>query len=660
MALLSRVFHNTTDSRESSPKIRTREIKALHLDQKDSTYALGITIESPPIILYGNANESTGSIISGLLTLEIQDRNADNNSIRPITSNGSYSSRTTESGYFEKEVDSVTLSLVQTIHYTKPFIIPLNTVACCKNCTTKTTELARWDVLTSRASFAPGRHAYPFSHLVPGSLPASTKLGSSNSGAYIKYGLIAVSKTPDGKENKVKLPVNISRLILRGPDRNSLRVFPPTDVTVSSVLPNVIYPKSSFPIELRMNNVVSKKGDRRWRMRKLSWRIEEHTKVKAHTCPAHEGKLKLIYGQQKRTQLNRELKTGHSSNKSSSHLHHSTIQTNMVVTNNSIEGPILDPQAAGGDELDEDNNEPYPQTPNPTDSFVEDFLLPTMSNASGSPNSFHPSPSISSNNIYLSQPSTPTPTEELLYLVETRTVSHGDLKSGWKSDYSFPGKIEMVVDLNITNFSTGINKHQTKRTSNDLWVDDNQEGLRNGANVSCDLDDPTLGVHVSHLLLVEVVVAEELIHSTERKLFSKASESLTPINSSSSVSSKDNHPATPPPQMGTPTGAARVLRMQFKLQLTERSGLGIAWDDEVPPTYEDVSSLSPPTYIESSHSTPVTTPSLISLHSNGSNRPTPNVLYGIGDTPLIGRRPESNTISIDNLIELDRVHELKL
>lgn len=44
-----------------------------------------------------------------------------------------------------------------------------------------------------------------------------------------------------------------------------------------------------------------------------------------------------------------------------------------------------------------------------------------------------------------------------------------------------------------------------------------------------------------------------------------------------------------------PTGAARVLRMQFSLVMTERSGLGIAWDDEVPPVYADVP-LSPPEY----------------------------------------------------------------
>lgn len=51
------------------------------------------------------------------------------------------------------------------------------------------------------------------------------------------------------------------------------------------------------------------------------------------------------------------------------------------------------------------------------------------------------------------------------------------------------------------------------------------------------------------------------------------------------------------PTQATPTGAARVLRTQFNLTLTDRLGMGIAWDDEMPPMYEDVPD-SPPHYIK--------------------------------------------------------------
>jgi len=37
--------------------------------------------------------------------------------------------------------------------------------------------------------------------------------------------------------------------------------------------------------------------------------------------------------------------------------------------------------------------------------------------------------------------------------------------------------------------------------------------------------------------------------------------------------------------------------MQFHIVLTERGGLGVAWDEEQPPMYEDVPA-SPPTYTQ--------------------------------------------------------------
>jgi arrestin-related trafficking adapter 1 len=72
------------------------------------------------------------------------------------------------------------------------------------------------------------------------------------------------------------------------------------------------------------------------------------------------------------------------------------------------------------------------------------------------------------------------------------------------------------------------------------------------------------GTEVSHILIVEMIVAEE----------------FAPIKKPTQV---------------TPTGAARVLRMHFNITVTERSGLGISWDEEQPPLYENVPA-SPPAY----------------------------------------------------------------
>jgi arrestin-related trafficking adapter 1 len=79
----------------------------------------------------------------------------------------------------------------------------------------------------------------------------------------------------------------------------------------------------------------------------------------------------------------------------------------------------------------------------------------------------------------------------------------------------------------------------------------------------CDVEAPN-GLSVSHTLVIEMVVAEEWAPNKK-------------------------------PHQVTPTGAARILRMSFHLTMTERAGLGISWDEEIPPVYEDVPA-SPPAY----------------------------------------------------------------
>ncbi|KAJ5832592.1 hypothetical protein N7474_000903 [Penicillium riverlandense] len=121
---------------------------------------------------------------------------------------------------------------------------------------------------------------------------------------------------------------------------------------------------------------------------------------------------------------------------------------------------------------------------------------------------------------------------------ETRIIGHNEEKSGWKTDFDTAGgEIGMQFDASI-NPTT---------------------------NPVCDMDAPG-GLEVKHNLVIELIVAEEFCPNRNTRLI-------------------------------TPTGAARVLRMQFNLHVTERSGLGISWDEEMPPVYEDVPA-SPPGYFK--------------------------------------------------------------
>jgi hypothetical protein len=121
---------------------------------------------------------------------------------------------------------------------------------------------------------------------------------------------------------------------------------------------------------------------------------------------------------------------------------------------------------------------------------------------------------------------------------ETRVLGNDELKGGWKSDFdTIGGEICMDFEASLTT--------------------------KSGQRPSCDVDSPT-GIEVKHNLVIELIVAEEFCPNKNTSLV-------------------------------TPTGAARVLRMQFGLIVTERAGMGISWDEEMPPVYEDVPP-SPPGY----------------------------------------------------------------
>lgn len=449
---------------------------------------LSFRIESPPLVLYGKPTESTGALLSGLFTLEVLEKVA-------------------------FPVKTVHMAIVQEVKTIKP------NSGQCPNCLNHTTELARWDVLTHPADLPKSSHVYPFSHLIPGSVPATTK----NSVFSVSYHLIAVA-VPDNTRHRIpdpshpgavyrfpnieiKYPLNIKRSIIRGPDRNSVRVFPPTDIVAQISLPSAVFPDSAFPFELVIEGISITKEDNphrrsRWRMRKISWRIDEEAKIKVFRCPAH---LHIPLSKNGSPPRSRSTSRNPRSARSSPLVHPSTANASSSATS-----AMSFPSIAASN-ISRSNPASPGLAPNSSDSAQQ---LPQSQ---------------------LAQSSTPQqPDEEVYYIEETRTIGAGEIKNNWKTDFSGKGKIELLTEL-----SSALGK------------------------AGCDIDDPTFGLLTSHVLVVEMVVAEEAIMTKSKQVM--------------------------------PTGAARVLRMQFSLVMTERSGLGIAWDDEVPPVYADVP-LSPPEY----------------------------------------------------------------
>lgn len=126
---------------------------------------------------------------------------------------------------------------------------------------------------------------------------------------------------------------------------------------------------------------------------------------------------------------------------------------------------------------------------------------------------------------------------------ETRILGEKMLHSGWTSDFS-AGK-DGSIDMDF------------KYTLNNLKPKDWQ------GRAACDSRSRD-GTTISHALLIELVVSKE--YAPEGK-----------------------------PHLSAPTGTGRILRMHYNVAITDHPGLGISWDEEQPPVYEDVPP-SPPAY----------------------------------------------------------------
>ncbi|KAE8345923.1 hypothetical protein BDV24DRAFT_101808 [Aspergillus arachidicola] len=353
-----------------------------------ATAKLDVVVESPPLVCYGSPANSTGALFSGRLKITVSE-----------------------------VVDSITLDkfdmrLMTRMTTKKPVSRE------CPNCASKTEELNHWNFLTEPLHLKPGDHEFPFSYLFPGHLPASC----NGSLGKIEYYLSAHAQNTTGEEYNFQMPLHIRRAILPGNDKSSIRIFPPTNLTGRIVLPSVVHPIGTFPVQMTLSGVVDKgeETQTRWRLRKMMWRIEEHQKIVSTACGKHAHKI-------------------------------------------------------GGEG------------------------------------------------------------KGVLHQ-ETRIIGHNEEKEGWKTDFDTAGgEISMQFEASINPT----------------------------CNPVCDLE-ASGGLEAKHNLVIELIVAEEFCPNRNTRLI-------------------------------TPTGAARVLRMQFHLHVTERSGLGISWDEEMPPMYEDVPA-SPPGY----------------------------------------------------------------
>lgn len=354
---------------------------------------IGMIMESPPVVFIGSNSQSTGALISGRIQ------------ITPNTA--------------EATVETMSLYLECCATTKRPV------QDRCRECLSNITDIKEWSFLSKPTIFwqQDGMKEMPFSHMIPGHLPATThgQIGS------IDYSLHVKARTSDGQDVEYRQELIIRRALVPGPEKHSIRIFPPTNLQLQVTLPSVIYPLGEFPVECKMTGITTRKADTqtRWRLRKVTWRIEEIETMVSKACTKHAAK---VGGEGKGIQHE-----------------------------------------------------------------------------------------------------------------QTRDIGWQELQAGWKTDFdegSVEGEFKAAVDGKV--------------------------------KPQCDMQAQN-GLEIKHNLILELVIAEEW--ATNKS-----------------------------PHKSSPTGAARVLRTQFALNVTERAGLGLAWDDEIPPSYEDVPD-SPPHYKGGEHTT---------------------------------------------------------
>ena len=241
---------------------------------------MDIVIESPPLVFYGNPNQSTGALLSGQLKLNVTEP--------------------------EIKLQMFEMHLLARVTTKKPV------AKDCPDCAVKGSELFKWEFVKEPLSLKKGEHQFPFSYLLPGHLPATTHghLG------VIEYILSAHAVTSFSETIDLKHQLKIQRAIIPGLQRSSVRIFPPTNLAATVTLPPVIYPIGEFTVDMRMNGVVTKAKETqtRWRLRKMNWRIDEHSKMVSPACHKHAHKVggdgKGVLHQDTRTIGGEDIKDG--------------------------------------------------------------------------------------------------------------------------------------------------------------------------------------------------------------------------------------------------------------------------------------------------------------------------------------------------------------
>lgn len=232
--------------------------------EQPAAVALDWSIESPPVIFHGKPEESTGALITGQMFLDIKEDNV--------------------------EIGSFSASLKLHVYQKRP------AQGHCTDCQNQYTELQSWQFISHPTTFRRGRQAFPFSILLGGHLPATMDTPvvaisyEFKANAYITRtgDLHSGSCAPVRFDKTIKVKRSLPEHDL---PHHSVRVFPPTNIKASAHYSNVIHPTGINKVSLCLDGLMSRNETAKtidfWRLKKVTWRLEETIKSMAPACERH-------------------------------------------------------------------------------------------------------------------------------------------------------------------------------------------------------------------------------------------------------------------------------------------------------------------------------------------------------------------------------------
>ncbi|KAK1585885.1 LMBR1 domain-containing protein [Colletotrichum navitas] len=231
-------------------------------DAQENPHAvLDWKIESPPIVFFGDAESSSGALVSGQMLLDVKDELL--------------------------HVETLEAKLNIHVHHKRPF------ANHCAECANQYTELKRWTFLTHPTTLRKGVHQFPFSILLEGHLPASIDTPITSIAYEFKAEATLVKGTP-GSQAPVRFEHNLDvKRSLPQPEfpHHSVRVFPPTNIKASAHYSQVIHPAGTHNVSFRLDGLTTANAANKtmefWKLKKVTWKLEETIKTVAPACDRH-------------------------------------------------------------------------------------------------------------------------------------------------------------------------------------------------------------------------------------------------------------------------------------------------------------------------------------------------------------------------------------